>query len=231
MKQKIELLKTILTWVVVAIAATMVVFTIFSLTTLNREDRNIFGWKFLIVTSDSMSKTDFDAGDLIFVKAVEDPSTLVEGDIISYRSTNSANFGGIVTHKIRRLTEDARGNPGFVTYGTTTDTDDEKIVLYENVVGLYRGKIPNLGHFFAFLRTPVGYIFCILAPFAILIAMQGVQALQIFREHKKTERELLDEEWAKLREEQTKNEQTIRDLQKMVRYLEQKLAEAEKKQE
>lgn len=231
MKKTLKIIKTVLSWAVVAMAIVMVIFTVFAVTTLDRYDRNLLGWKFLIVTSDSMSKTDFDAGDLIFVKSLEDPSILKEGDIISYRSTNSDNFGGIVTHKIRRLSEDAKGNPGFVTYGTTTDTDDEKIVLYENIIGLYRGRISKLGHFFAFLRTPIGYIFCILTPFAILIAMQGVQALNIFREHKKTERELLDEEWAKLRKEQEKSAKMLSDLQKMTRHLEKKLAQTEEKNE
>ena len=154
-KKQIELIKTILTWSVVGIAAIMVVFTIFALTALNKYERNIFGWKFFIVTSDSMKKTDFDAGDLIFVKNVKDPSTLEAGDIISYRSHDIKNYGGVVTHKIRRTTTDIYGNPGFITYGTTTDTDDAAIVLYEDVLGQYKGKIPNLGFFFTFLRSPM----------------------------------------------------------------------------
>ena len=61
--------------------------------------------------------------------------------------------------------------------------------------------------------------------------MQGVQALNIFREHKKTERELLDEEWAKLRKEQEKSAKMLSDLQKMTRHLEKKLAQTEEKNE
>lgn len=67
-----------------------------------------------------MSATDFDAGDLVLVKEV-DPATLQAGDIIAYQSTNTENYGEVVTHKIRELTTDANGNPGFITYGTTTN--------------------------------------------------------------------------------------------------------------
>lgn len=67
-----------------------------------------------------MSKTDFDAGDLVLVKEVKDYSTLKEGDIISYISQNTENYGEVVTHKIRRITTDVSGEPGFITYGTTT---------------------------------------------------------------------------------------------------------------
>ena len=68
-----------------ALAACMMIFTIVSVATFDRADRNLFGFKAFIVLSDSMKKTDFNAGDLVLVKEV-DPSTLKEGDIIAYTS-------------------------------------------------------------------------------------------------------------------------------------------------
>ena len=224
MKQKIELIKTILTWCVVAIAVIMVIFTFFSLTTLNKNDRNIFGWKFFIVASDSMSKTDFDAGDIIFIKQIDDPSTLEAGDIISYRSSNTDNHSGIVTHKISRNIE-YNGNPAFITYGTTTDADDIKPVLYEQILGQYKGKIPKLGYFFSFLKTPIGYIFCILIPFAVLLTLQGIQILNAFRSHKKTDREQLNEERTKLEKERSDYQEQLKDMQQTIQFLEKKLAD------
>ena len=111
----------------VIFAVLMTIFTIISVNTFNRNDRQIMGYKLYIVNSDSMSATDFNAGDLIMVKEV-DPETLEEGDIISYISQDNDSFGETITHKIRKKTTDARGNPGFVTYGTTTGVDDETIV-------------------------------------------------------------------------------------------------------
>lgn len=55
---------------------------------------------------------------MILVKEV-DPSTLKEGDIITFMSQDTDSFGETITHKIRKLTTDAEGNPGFITYGTT----------------------------------------------------------------------------------------------------------------
>ena len=228
MKRTLKLLKTIFTLCVVAVAIVMVVFTFFSVTSLNKYDRNIFGWQFFIVTSDSMSKTDFSAGDIIFVKQISDPSTLKEGDIISFRSSKSDNYAGIVTQKIRYLTEDSEGNPVFITYGTTTDTNDIKPVLYEQIIGQYRWKIPKLGYFFSFLKTPLGYIFCILTPFAILLTLQAIQTMRAFRAHKKTERERLDEEWAKLEKERSDYQKQIDDMQQTILLLEQKLTDQNK---
>ena len=68
MKKMWKVLSTIMVWLVVAVAVFMMVFTIISVNTFNRNDRDIFGLRFYIVLSDSMSATDFDAGDLVVVK-------------------------------------------------------------------------------------------------------------------------------------------------------------------
>ena len=38
------------------------------MSTFDRSDRNLFGYKAFIVLSDSMKATDFDAGDLVLAK-------------------------------------------------------------------------------------------------------------------------------------------------------------------
>ena len=150
MKKTWNIIKNVMVWLVVATAVFMMIFTIVSVTMFNRADRNLFGYKAFIVLSDSMSATDFSSGDLVLTRRV-DPATLRAGDIIAYTSQNSSNFGEIVTHKIREVTTDANGDPGFITYGTTTDTNDETIVTYPYVVGKYAGKLAGVGTFFHFL--------------------------------------------------------------------------------
>ena len=210
----LNLVKNIVTWVVVAVAVFMMIFTVISATTLNRNDRSLFGLKIYKVLSDSMKATDFAAGDLVFVKEV-DPATLKEGDIVSYISQNTENFGETVTHKIRRLTTDADGNAGFVTYGTTTDTDDEKIVTYPFVVGKYQFHIPKLGYFFDFLRTTPGYIVCILIPFLLLILSQGLTSVRLFRQYKSEQNAALEEEKAKIAAEKEETQKMMAELMAM----------------
>lgn len=69
MKKTFEVIKTVLTWLIVLLAVCMMVFTIVSVTTFDRNDRALFGYKMYIVRSDSMSATDFKAGDLILVRS------------------------------------------------------------------------------------------------------------------------------------------------------------------
>ena len=211
MKKKLNIIKNIFVWLMVALAVCMMIFTIVAVNTFDRSDRSLFGYKAFIVLSDSMSKTDFSAGDLVLIKDV-DPSTLKEGDIISYTSQNTSNYGKTVTHKIRKLTTDAQGEPGFITYGTTTDTDDEIVVTYPYVLGKYQTHIPKVGTFFQFLKTTPGYIVCILIPFLILILMQGIDCVKLFRRYKKEQIEQMNEERAKIEEERAEAQKMMAEL-------------------
>ena len=79
----LKVIRSVAVWLMILLAACMMIFTIVSVSTFDRADRSLFGYKAFIVLSDSMSKTDFDDGDLVLVKEV-DPITLQEGDIIAY---------------------------------------------------------------------------------------------------------------------------------------------------
>ncbi len=181
-----KIIKTIITWVVMLAAIAMMIFTIVSVSTFDRNDRNLFGYKAFIVYSDSMEATDFAAGDLILLKEVE-PTTLAEGDIIAFRSVDPDSFGETVTHKIRALTTTEEGEPAFITYGTTNDVDDSYPVAYEQILGKYQFKLEGVGTFFAFLKTVPGYICCIFLPFMFLIVMQGLSSIRLFRQYKQEE--------------------------------------------
>lgn len=226
MKKALNVIKNIIVWLIVIAAVCMMVFTIVSVNTFDRSDRSLFGYKAFIVLSDSMSKTDFSAGDLVLVKEV-DPSTLQEGDIIAYTSQNTENYGGTVTHKIRKLTTDANGEPGFITYGTTTDTDDELVVTYPFVLGKYQSHIPAVGKFFQFLKTTPGYVVCILIPFLLLIVIQGVNSIRLFRRYKKEQTDEIKAEREKIEAERAENRKMMEELQALKAQLAEKQTETD----
>ena len=58
MKKALNIIKTTFVWLVVLLAVSMMIFTVISVTTFNRNDRDLFGYKMYIVNSDSMAKTD-----------------------------------------------------------------------------------------------------------------------------------------------------------------------------
>lgn len=223
-----KILKNIFVWLIVALAAAMMIFTVVSVSTFDRADRNLFGYKAFIVLSDSMKATDFDAGDLVLVKEV-DPATLKEGDIIAYTSQNTANYGETVTHKIRKLTTDANGEPGFITYGTTTDTDDETVVTYPYVLGKYRSHIPKVGAFFQFLKTTPGYIVCILVPFLLLILLEGIRCIRLFRKYKAEQQAELQAERDKIEADRAETQRMMQELLQMKAQMAQNGGETPKK--
>lgn len=214
MKKTVNRIKNVFTWIITVISAAVMVFTIVSTSIFNRNDRNIFGYKFFIVLSDSMSATDFSAGDLVVSKAV-DPVTLGEGDIITFQSENTDNYGEIITHKIRSVTKDGEGNLGFVTYGTTTNTDDETVVSGSLVLGQYKFHIAKIGAFFNFLKSGFGYFVCIFIPFMLLILLQGLKSVRLFRKYKNEQRAMIDRERQEIAEEKAKNEEMMKQLLEM----------------
>lgn len=219
MKKVLNIIKTTLVWLLVLLAVSMMIFTVISVTTFNRNDRSLFGFKMYIVNSDSMAATDFSAGSLILVKEV-DPSTLQEGDIITFMSQDTDSFGETITHKIRKVTTDAEGNPGFITYGTTTGTDDETIVTYPYVLGQYQSNIPGLGIFFNFLKTTPGYFVCIFTPFMLIILYEGLKFFNLFRRYRQEQLEEMQAEKDKIEAEKAENAKMLEELRALKAQLE-----------
>ena len=226
----LKIICSVFVWLMVALAVFMMIFTIVSVSTFDRADRSLFGYKAFIVLSDSMSKTDFSAGDLVLVKAV-DPSTLKEGDIIAYTSQNTSNYGETVTHKIRKLTTNTNGDAGFVTYGTTTDTDDETVVTYPYVLGKYSSHIPKVGAFFQFLKSTPGYIVCILIPFLLLILLEGIRCIRLFRKYKAEQQAELQAERDKIEADRAETQRMMQELLAMKAQMAQNGGETPKKDE
>lgn len=212
MKKAVNTVINVLSTLMMIVAVCVMVFTIISVNTFNRQDRSLLGYKAFIVLSDSMSATDFDAGDLVLTKDVN-PAELQEGDIIAYISENPDNYGEVVTHKIRTVNSDGT----FTTYGTTTDTDDAYQVSWEQVLGKYDRAIPKVGAFFNFLKTTPGYICCIFVPFALLIMMQGLNTVKIFKQYKKEQQEDIDKQKAKLEQERLETKAMMEELLAMKR--------------
>ena len=220
-KKILNIALKVVTWLLVAFTVFMMIFTVVTVTTVDRNDRSIFGVKFYIVLTDSMSLSEnnkdmdvhFNAGDIVIIKNVEDPRALQAGDVIAFMSTNSVSYGETVTHMIREVKKTEDGKVlGYVTYGTNTGTDDEALVEPEYVLGAYSGKLPGVGNFFAFVKSTPGYIVCILVPFLLLILYNGVNVIRLFRKYKREQMEAMQAEKDKLEAERAENQRMMQEL-------------------
>ena len=225
----------VLTWLLIAFTVFMMIFTVVTVTTVDKNDRSIFGVKFYIVQTDSMSLSEnnkdmdvhFNAGDIVIIKNVEDPKSLQAGDVIAFMSTNSVSYGETVTHMIREVKKTEDGKVlGYVTYGTNTGVNDEALVEPEYVLGVYTGKLPGVGNFFAFVKSTPGYIVCILVPFLLLILYNGVNVIRLFRKYRREQMEAMQAERDKIDAERAENQRMMQELLALKAQLEQKGSEA-----
>ena len=216
----------VVTWLLVAFTVFMMIFTIVTVSTVDKNERSIFGVKFYIVKTDSMSKSDknahmdvhFDAGDIILIKNIDNSEklTLKAGDIIAFMSTNTESYGETVTHMIREVKLKSDGSVlGYVTYGTNTGVNDEAVVEPEYILGTYSGKMPIVGQFFAFVKTVPGYIVCILVPFLLLILYNGVNVIRLFRKYRKEQMEEMQAERNKIEEERAEAQRMMAELMEL----------------
>lgn len=97
-------------------------------------------------------------GDLIFVGPAS-PEELKEGDVIAFMEGRI-----VVTHRIIGIQSDEDGSLLFRTQGDANDSPDTKLVKQENIVGIYRIRIPKVGDFALFLHTPLGMLIFIVIP-------------------------------------------------------------------
>ena len=225
------------TWLLVAFTVFMMIFTILNVTTVDKQDRGLFGWKFYIVQTDSMSLSEnnkdmnihFNAGDIVIVKKVTDYKSLQPGDVISFVSTNEISYMETVTHMIRKvqLADDGR-LVGFITFGTNTGVTDEAIVEPGNVLGKYTGKLPGVGNFFAFVKSTPGYIVCILVPFLLLILYNGINVIRLFRRYRSEQMESMQEERSKIDAERAENQRMMQELLALKAQLESKANDTDK---
>ena len=156
----------------------------------------VFGIAPMVVLSGSMSGTAQDhieVGDLIFDTGV-DTDTLKEGDVISFMENKI-----VVTHRIIRIETAQDGTRRFITKGDANNAQDEPISA-EQIVGLYRFRIPKLGDFALFLQKPLGMILFIGIPVLAFIIIDILRR-QRQRSREARENERLREELERLRQD------------------------------
>ncbi len=182
----------IFAWFVFSLALITAVLSVFATLSSEKNGKEIFGVKFLIVASDSMSKSSissanndesvfFDAGDIVIIKTAKDGATYKVGDVISFVSRNPDSYGKTLTHKIRAVNYASSGNViSYTTYGINTGVNDRAVVSPDTIIGSYSGKIPKVGNIFSYLKTPAGYYLSILTPSVLLIIFFSINVGKYF---------------------------------------------------
>ncbi len=188
------------------------------------------GYKPYIVLSDSMNGV-FEVGDIAVSKET-DADNLKKGDIISFKSIDPNNYDTVVTHKIKKVTK-YQGEKAYVTYGVNTGAEDAYPVPADRVIGEYQFRLPKMGYFFQFLKTPMGYFVLIFIPFMLLIGSEAFRFRKLWKQYKTEQAaELLEQQAAELLEQKTIVEEQKAQSEEMkaeIERLKAQLAEQSKK--
>ena len=154
---------------------------------------NVFGYTVNSVQTDSM-KGAINEGDLIVSKLVtaknrdEMVSELQEGKIVSFYDNVREGHEILITHRIVEV-RTTGSVPVYVTWGDNRESapaPDVPITINE-IESVYVFKIPFLGGFIDFLKTPFGFIICLVIPLLAFIAYQAYKLVTLYLRAKKLE--------------------------------------------
>ena len=154
---------------------------------------SVMGYVFSSVQTNSMQGT-INKGDFVVGKLIDDSTIIKEGDIISYHDY----IGGkqvIVTHRVVEII-DPDTEPGYITQGDNEKYPDDVVKTRKTVQSVYKFRIPFVGKFIDFLRTPFGFIICLVIPLLSFICWQAYKLIILFFKSKQAE---LEEQAEKLK--------------------------------
>lgn len=119
-------------------------------------------YKVMTVLSGSMEPT-IKMGSIVVVKPQENYKI---GDIITFTSYNKKKTP--ITHRIYDM-EVVGGYPVYITKGDANNAPDPKKITKKDIIGKVIFSIPYVGYAVDFARKPIGFIFIVIVPAAIII--------------------------------------------------------------
>ena len=229
-KAKIRKIGKITLDVLLYIFLAICIFAVF-VTVLSKRDSDgaaeVFGYQMRVVTSDSMSESEFTdvsaykikdipIRSMVFVKVMpDDPAeadefyrSLEVGDVLTFRYVYTTQV--TITHRITAITEKETG--GFVIElagdnkssedGQLTQIIDTSIPNNTNyVIGKVTGQAKLFGAVMSFLMQPAGIILLIILPCAIIILIEILKIVKVLTADKKMrEQEEKDKKESELEE-------------------------------
>lgn len=202
MKEKKKWYKKVSNWLVILICIILIpvllmnIYIMYQANTDKDKIPSVFGYKPFIVLSGSM-ETEIYKGDLIIAKIIN-PEKLKVDDIIAFRDEENT----VTTHRIIDIVE-TDGVKYFITKGDNNNTQDQNLVEFGDVEGIYVARIPNAGNIMSSLSKPTTVIIVVLAITIIFIIGFSISN----RQQRLAERkEYLEYKKMKEEEEAKKNE-------------------------
>lgn len=140
---------------------------------------NLFGYKFFNVISGSM-KPNLEIGDIVIIKEIEN---INKGDIITFKQQDS-----IITHRVVDIINED-GKIYYQTKGDNNNSNDENLVEYKDIEGIYVYRIPKIGIVINNIQNTTTMIIIILVLYLIYKILQIKDDRKVARHEKRKELE------------------------------------------
>lgn len=137
------------------------------------------------IISPSMTPT-INVYDVIVDTPIKDPSKVKVGDIITFVSSSSISKGYTVTHRVSGITV-IDGKYEFSTKGDNNATEDSARVKEDDLLGMVRFRIPQLGRLQSFISSRGGWLLCILIPAVIILITDIIKIIRMIKVKDKIE--------------------------------------------
>ena len=155
----------------------------------------------MIVLTDSMHPV-IESGDLIICNTAQVEEIQVD-DIISFYDP-MGNGTSVVTHRVLEVVNEG-GELSFRTKGDNNNAEDTALVPGDNLIGIYKSRIPKVGHVAMFMQTTPGLIVCCILPILLLVGYDILRRNKLSKSQKEDTDALL-RELEELRAMQAKKE-------------------------
>lgn len=137
---------------------------------------SVLGYVPLSVQSDSMIP-EFEEGDLIISKAVDDSTALEKGDVITFQ-TEIMGEDALNTHRIVDVTR-TEGMDFYTTKGDNNNIEDAEPVARVAVAAKWDGiKLEGWGEAYDFLTSQFGFFLVILLPLIIFFIYEIIRFIK-----------------------------------------------------
>lgn len=166
------------------VSIAVLVFAAFAYGADKSQVKTFFGYSYMNVLTTSM-QSEIPQNSFILVKNV-DPAEIEIDDDITYMTNQSQT----VTHRVIDIFENYNdmGMRGFVTQGIENPNPDEEVVYAENVVGVVKVVVPELGAGLTYISENFLYLIIFFVIFIILaFCLRVLFRKESKKEHEKTE--------------------------------------------
>jgi signal peptidase I len=167
LKRLIQAANILLTVILIVV---LVVGGAYAITAKRSADGNptMAGYKLMTVLSGSMEPA-IHVGDVIIARTASPADEIREGDVITYRTRENPNM--LITHRVISITKTA-GRTTYLTKGDNNPGADTAGVTPDQLVAMYRWRLPYFGYLVQFIRKPLGIVLFVILPGLYLIGME-----------------------------------------------------------